>query len=245
MTSFFRFLDLPIESRLMIYKEIDLITTVHELVLPAVDPTKTSNLSAGTPGSPVSMSRKTLDCSILATCRHVHQEAASVFAAKFRQLSLERIRSRLDWSNIYALNNLLGDARISFNTQRKFGSHTLEDPHMELVMKYCFAFLHESPRLLTDPKAGHDIELMMTKSGDPNVTYGMEVLIRLVAVIALSAVCNLALRIVHDGCPGLPNVTEDFGRSRREISAGELQKLLAKQRKHSVDMEQLGEEAWA
>jgi hypothetical protein len=98
----FRFLDLPTGLRCMVYEEIEITTNKHELkesqfdddqrhVDPEQDPSMT-------------LFRRILRVSMLATCHLIHREATPILAQKAQQLVEEPVRLSIDW--IHACNLL-------------------------------------------------------------------------------------------------------------------------------------------
>jgi hypothetical protein len=71
----FPFLALPAELRLLVYEQIDIVTTTHVIDAHKLEPERQLDKPEGC--STILMARKTVDTSILATCRLVHCEAFS------------------------------------------------------------------------------------------------------------------------------------------------------------------------
>jgi hypothetical protein len=80
----FRFLDLPPELRLMVYKEIDPHTRHYRLKDPAFQPN-----SDDIPPSYITLVTKSLPVALLATCRLINAEAAPILAPKLKKLRKE------------------------------------------------------------------------------------------------------------------------------------------------------------
>jgi hypothetical protein len=82
----FRFLDLPIELRCMVYEEIEMSTSHYRLK----DPTITdASEEQTTPASYMTLLVKSLPVSILATCQTINKEEAALLAPKLETLRNE------------------------------------------------------------------------------------------------------------------------------------------------------------
>jgi hypothetical protein len=177
----FRLLDLPAELRLMIYEQIDFTTTSRELG-PEASALK-SGASSPTTASTVYMSRKALDCSILATSRQVYLEAASIFAAKLQQLAENPVRFRLAWSNVAVLicPKWENGIRTCFDTRHRFRPDALiTKPLTSAFAKHCFLYLQHARQICPTATGSHNIELTLTMDEDTRVNYRDIVLFALI-----------------------------------------------------------------
>ena len=83
----FRFLDLPFDIRITIYEQIPFSTRHLTCVVPVEDTSRPRNNK-----SSITVITKSLQTSILATCRIINQEAAKTFKLKLGQLRDESFR---------------------------------------------------------------------------------------------------------------------------------------------------------
>jgi hypothetical protein len=247
----FRFLDLPAELRLMIYEQIDFTTTLRELGAEAS--ALESGASIPTTASKIHLSRKALDCSILAASRQVYQEAASVFAAKLQQLAKNPVRFRLGWSKVAALLNHDPESgiRAYFDAQHSFSPDpSAAAPLTSEFAKHCFFYLQHARQISRTATDSHDIEFTLTTDEDASVSDKASVLLSaLVRIFAASDGWKLATRVVHGYCPPLHfvgrrtrcSIAHVFQVCRRSFEG----QAPESQEKFRVESQELSQEDWA
>jgi hypothetical protein len=96
----FRFLDLPPELRLMVYKEIYPHTRHYRLKDPVFQPN-----SADIPPSYITLVAKSLPVALLAICRLINAEAAPVLAPKLKKLRKEAPHFIVDSASYVSLTH--------------------------------------------------------------------------------------------------------------------------------------------
>jgi hypothetical protein len=154
--------------------------------------------------STIHLSRKALDCSILATSRQVYQEAASIFATRLQQLAKNPVRLQLPWSKVGAFigPNCESGIRACFDARHNFRPNVLiTEPLTYEFTKHFFFYLQHARRICATATGSHDIEPTLTMDEDARVSYREIVFFALWRILTASDNWKLSLKVVHGYCP--------------------------------------------
>ncbi|KAF2028982.1 hypothetical protein EK21DRAFT_33735, partial [Setomelanomma holmii] len=101
----FRFLDLPPELRCMIYEHIEIATCRHTIREEDARFLHSDGrwVASDVADTTITLVRKSLETSILATCRIINREATTILDRKLRRLEMQPVRFYAGYSGATAL----------------------------------------------------------------------------------------------------------------------------------------------
>jgi hypothetical protein len=191
----FRFLDLPLELRFIVYAQLDIVTRSHVLdKTNAQDCTQWKVTDSTDPS--ITLTRKALPVAILATCRLIQEEATQVLTPRLRELEKEPVRFHLGYGGVNALtsqSSLLGGCfTVDADSVQR-----ISNTHVRDFVYRCSSYLARTRQVPRDNDHMDHIELIVNTSGGMSKIYGHEVIFAIKGAFRLAVESDLAVMFTY------------------------------------------------
>ncbi|KAH7074389.1 hypothetical protein BKA63DRAFT_595851 [Paraphoma chrysanthemicola] len=166
----FRFLDLPVELRMIVYESVG-FSSRKRILEKSASGLKDYFWPPGPEGaseSSITLIVPTMSLGLLSTCRSVHKEAKDIFAKKLAALRKLPMRYIVDWSAAVALMSpwspLFHHSCPEVDFPNASGSNNTTE-----------SFISSLGSFLKDMTTGHDISIDMVLDHEDHLSYGTEI----------------------------------------------------------------------